>query len=247
MIRAYWHHSDNFGDALTPYILGKLTGKKIVAPEPGYTGKVFCLTGSLLDNNLKNYIIAGLGSAYSNFSVSPNNKFISVRGPLSKAVVEKCGAKVELVSDGGLLLPLVHKPGPKKKSFRLGILQSWVDIDTVKSLYANRDDTLIINTMSTIEAVIENILKCEATVSSCLHGLVASVCYGIPSYHVKFSNRMVGDGFKFEDFKQSVNWAHETAAGDIGYDKLVKLPYLPEVDLGVVANRLLTRLQEELK
>jgi len=234
-IKAWWHYSENFGDRLTPYLLNKITKKEVKYIDPTTNdSSIYCLTGSLLGSNLNGCIVLGLGSAFSNFSVKPNinTKYLSVRGPLSKSIIEKSGYKVEMVGDGAFLLPKVYSPKINKQ-YKLGILQSWVDIDITRKLYENEKDILVIDTMRQVEPVIDDILKCEMTISSCLHGLITSIIYGIPSYHVKFSDKMVGDGFKFLDFKKSVDYEHEEiTANNSKISDLIKLPFLPK-DLNI--------------
>ena len=230
MIKAWWHYSENFGDRLTPYILNKITNKEVKFTEPSDNqSDIFCLTGSLLNENLKGCTILGLGS-FPNFTLkfSPNTKLISVRGPLSKEIAEKQGYKVEFIGDGAFLLPLIYYPKINKQ-YKLGIMQSWVDIDYVKSLYKNDKDILVIDMMRQVESVISDLLKCEMTISGCLHGLIASIIYEIPSYHVKFSDKMIGGSFKFEDFKKSVDYDHKELIIDkhIELSELIKLPFLP--------------------
>jgi pyruvyltransferase len=177
--------------------------------------------------------ILGLGSAFPDFKLncSQKTKFFSVRGPLTKEAVEKQGHKVEMTGDGAFLLPNVYNPKIDKQ-YKLGIMQSWVDMDHVKSIYGNEKEVLIIDMMRPVETVINDILKCEITISGCLHGLITSMIYKIPSYHVKFSDKMIGNGFKFEDFKLSVGYEHKELIlkEKISVQELVKLPFLPNSD-----------------
>ncbi len=247
-IKAWWHHSENFGDILTPYLLTKLTGRNVqfVNPEVEKLTDIYCLTGSLLGADLKGSIVLGLGSAFSNFTVRPgsNTEYASVRGPLSKAIVESAGYKVEFIGDGALILPRVYNP-KINKTHKLGILQSWVDIDKVKSMYGNENEVLIIDTMRPVEDVINNMLRCEMTISGCLHGLIASMIYNIPTYHVKFSENMVGDGFKFTDFKQSVNFSHQEVyiKEKMPVADLIKLPFLPNTDISGIQDKIISHIK----
>lgn len=49
-------------------------------------------------------------------------------------------------------------------------------------------------------SVYEQIGSCEYVLSSSLHGLIISDSFGIPNLHIKVTNNMRGDGFKFEDY-----------------------------------------------
>jgi len=75
----------------------------------------------------------------------------------------------------------------------------------VLSDYSNLyDDVLIINLSSPVEFIISQIMSCEKTISSSLHGLVVSHAHGIGSRWVEFSNKVTGDGFKFRDYFTTV-------------------------------------------
>ena len=56
--------------------------------------------------------------------------------------------------------------------------------------------------------VFEKISKCEFVVSSSLHGLVFSDALGIPNLHLKVTDKLGGDGFKFNDYYSSFGVEH---------------------------------------
>jgi hypothetical protein len=53
---------------------------------------------------------------------------------------------------------------------------------------------------NTIEKIIDKIKSCRCTISSSLHGFIVTHAYGIPGTWCKFSNNVIGDGFKFIDY-----------------------------------------------
>jgi hypothetical protein len=79
-----------------------------------------------------------------------------------------------------------------------------VDYDRIKN--ENKDPNIkIINLMhSNIEEVTDAIYSCKRIVSSSLHGVIVSQAYGIPAIWTKLSNKLSGDGVKFDDYFLSV-------------------------------------------
>jgi len=205
-IKSYWHHCTNFGDALTPYLIEKISGEKAKFVPDNSDPSLVMVTGSLLSYNVKSGIVWGSGSAFTSdldptrFSPpSEDFRIIATRGLLSKNLVKLSGHEPVAIGDPGLLLPRFYTPNVSKK-YDVGIMVSWVDYYLVSEAYSEDDGITIINSMGDIENIINRICECETLITSTLHGLVAAVAYGIPTVSVKFSNKMVGDGFKYQDF-----------------------------------------------
>ena len=115
----------------------------------------------------------------------------------------------EIYGDPALLLPRYYNPEIKKK-YRLGIIPHVADYINVLERYANKsEDILIISLWQPVEYVISQILSCKKTISSSLHGLVVSHAYGIQSRWVEFSDRVLGNGFKFRDYFTTVETNNE--------------------------------------
>jgi pyruvyltransferase len=105
-----------------------------------------------------------------------------------------------------LLFRYAFPPPNHEKTFKFGIIPHYIDqkSDIVCSLKG--DDVLIIdiNQAQSPATFVDQIHQCEVILSSSLHGIIISDSYTIPAYHVKFSDNVIGDGFKFRDYYASV-------------------------------------------
>jgi pyruvyltransferase len=202
-IPAYWHRSQNFGDQLTPYIIEKMTGRKVVYVEQmSQEMPTLMVTGSILSSPVFNSEIWGNGFAWYHEEVRKPLKVHAVRGPLTRDKLLKGGVECpDVYGDPGLLLPRIYTPNPSTSECGLGIIPHMIDYEKVKQEYP---DDMVIDLKDPIEKVIDQISICRMVISSSLHGLVVAHAYGIPALWVEFSNNVIGDGFKFHDYLASV-------------------------------------------
>lgn len=206
LIPTYWHRSVNFGDSIAPYLIEKMTGFKACFVSNTEKTEHIALIGSLLDGGpLNNTHVWGCGFAYASSPVYPPKKIYAVRGKLSRQ--KYLDAEIdcpEVYGDPALLLPRFYNPVVEKK-YRLGVIPHVMDYISVLENYANRyEGYTIIDLSKPVETVIDQILSCEKVISSSLHGLIVSDAYGIPSKWVEFSDKVLGCGFKFNDYYSCV-------------------------------------------
>lgn len=207
VVPVYWYHSSNFGDCLAPYIVEKISGyKPIYVAHSNMDIPHIAIIGSLLDvSPISNTVVWGCGFAYESGVTYAPKEIKAIRGKLSRdrylANEIECP---EVYGDPALLLPRYYNPEIQKK-YKLGIIPHVTDYLQVLQAYANkRDDVLIISLWEPVELVISQILSCENTISSSLHGLIVSHAYGIRSRWVEFSDKVLGSGFKFRDYFTTV-------------------------------------------
>lgn len=205
-VRCYWSGADNFGDALTPYIIRKLSRLEPFRVNKYCVSEYYALSGSIVQWLNRNAIVWGSGIVARDVAVVKPKKICAVRGPITRQRLREAGCVCPAIyGDPGLVLPRIYRP-PRTKTFRLGIIPHYVDYDHLKAKSNDWDDTgvLIINICAPVEQVVREINQCERTVSSSLHGLIASHAYGVPSTRVVFSDDLGGDGTKFFDYFLSV-------------------------------------------
>lgn len=217
---AIWYDYPNWGDALNPVLIEKISGKKpLLIPRDinPRRKKVFSVIGSILDgisdlcgNN--NLIIWGTGFISEKGRLNVHSAEIyAVRGPLTRDLLKNQGYKCpEIFGDPALLYPKFYMPDIIKK-YKLGIIPHYVDKkNPFFSEIQYHPDILLIDIQSGINNVVDNICSCQRIASSSLHGIIAADAYGIPSTWIKFSNDVIGDGFKFYDYFYSVGRTEET-------------------------------------
>jgi len=208
-IKLYWFdHTINFGDVINPLLVQELSGKKIywVSPER-YKYNHLLSIGSVLSRATRNSIVWGSGfiSEHSVCKEKPQ-KVYAVRGPLSRELLLKQGIECPKVyGDPALLLPLLYKSQNNKK-YKIGLIAHYADKNhpVVKKLITNEGVHFIDVQSKNPLDFIDQINSCDKVISSSLHGLIVADAYGIPSLWVEFSDKVIGNGFKFYDYFLSV-------------------------------------------
>jgi pyruvyltransferase len=199
---AWWTNATNFGDLLSPWLVGKMTGYDVVladSEEPHYVA-----IGSIVRKVRAQSIAWGTGS----FGVEPagqldrNGKYKAVRGPLTRSRLLHFKVRCpEVYGDPALLAPLYYFPDIKV-THDIGLVvrwsePSWPEVEVgsgVKLISYGTDD---------VEGVIDAMLSCRRIISSSLHGLIVADAYGIPNAWLA-SRTPKGGEFKFHDYFASV-------------------------------------------
>jgi pyruvyltransferase len=86
-IRALWWNGDvknNFGDALTPYLIEKISGKKAILCNEFCLKDYYLVTGSVMKYASRNSIVWGAGIINRNEKIKKPKKILAVRGPITR-------------------------------------------------------------------------------------------------------------------------------------------------------------------
>jgi len=199
-MKAFWcgRELHNFGDALTPYLIEKITGE-----QPEYDGlrdeRHYFVTGSILHETKKNTVILGAGfmSQASYLRELPLETHL-VRGHITKEMLKKQGIECNNVGDPALALPHLYDPGVERQQL-LGVVPHYEDFAIASKFHRGP-----VNLLDPIEEVIKRICIFKYILSSSLHGLIVAHAFNIPALWVEFSDRLGGDGMKFYDYFSSV-------------------------------------------
>jgi len=222
MIDLFWfsrHHLKrddviNFGDELSKFVVENISGKKVNWVNPlkqSFFSKTFrknyLAIGSILHFGAKNSRVWGSGLIDTKIK-APNAKYYAVRGRFTRKELLNRGFKVpDVYGDPGLLTPLYYKNENTSKKYVLGIIPHYLEIEEIleQSRSLNLSSEIkIINLRNDIKTVLEDILSCESIVSSSLHGIIVPQAYDIPTLRIEFSDKVIGDGIKFNDYFDSV-------------------------------------------
>lgn len=209
-IKFVFKDKENYGDLLSKYLVEKITGRPVkwVHPkkQPFYklNKKHYLAAGSILPHATRDSIVWGSGIIDREHFIAPAD-FRAVRGPKTRQFLLNLGYKCpEVYGDPALLLPGYYYPKVERK-YKLGIIPHYHDYKEVEATYRDEEDIQVIDLMTLdVEEVTMQVLQCEQTISSSLHGIIVSHAYNIPSVWVEFSKKIFGDGVKYLDYLESV-------------------------------------------
>lgn len=233
-IDAFWCRvpsRPNFGDALTPWLIRKICGRSPRYLYPDDPKLKYFVTGSIMGYTDPNCIVWGAGIMNRNDIISSRARILAVRGPLTFRRAEECGAEcADIFGDPALLLPRFYRP-PVDKKQGVGIIPHFSDLPRLAAVWRPSAELRLIDIQAPVEAVIEQINRCEWIASSSLHGIIASHAYGIKATWLKFRELPSGDGSKFLDYYLSAGVSDPcpavSAYDRIDLDALAPHAFLP--------------------
>ncbi|MFV5701776.1 polysaccharide pyruvyl transferase family protein [Flavobacterium sp. XS2P12] len=206
--------STNFGDALNYPFVEYLSRKKVILSK--YLSKktveanaTYSVIGSIIQMSSDNCIIWGAGFiSNQKIKIPKPQKICAVRGPLSRKIfLENKIECPEVYGDPALLMPFMYNPSIEKK-YDIGFFPHYVDkkSEFIK-YYENNGAAFLIDVEigQDYKGIINQMLSCKCIVTSSLHGLILSHSYNIPVLWVKYSDKITGGRFKYDDYLLSVN------------------------------------------
>jgi pyruvyltransferase len=197
----YWRPRDgrqNFGDHLSPVIVGKLLADANHVIEEGRATKRrllgvgsilhFARDGDTVWGSGVNGKIPGLEHRYSQLDVR------AVRGPLTRDFLLERGIPApEVYGDPALLLPTLFpgrfRPRPQRDHVFVPNLHDATAVDG----WAN-----VVSPLLPWNVCVDRILEGALVLASSLHGLIIAEAYGVPARYVRLSD--TEHLFKYEDY-----------------------------------------------
>lgn len=222
-LKLYYARLANMGDLLNVLIIERLFGYR-VERRSFLTGEM-----SAIGSHLAQYIPHGTplmraqqcingifmptvsvwGTGFINYGEGDGHffkrgmKFCAVRGELTRQTVERMTGKSADIptGDAGILASALLDSVPEKR-YDIGVVPHICDLDNpiAARLTESMENAVLINVKDEPMEVLRQIASCRYILSSSLHGLIAADSFGIPNMRVIFSDRPLGDGFKFDDY-----------------------------------------------
>lgn len=227
-LNVYYASVPNMGDKLNVAIIERLFGYK-VHRHTFLTGELSAIGSGLGQFTLKDNPLLAMVERITGFLFPTvaiwgtgfvcykekdtsfyrhNMRFAAVRGELSKKRVERIlGRKLDIPTGDAGILACHLLTEPVEKKYSVGIIAHYKEQNEpiFQELVNNYPQSLFIDVRQTPDVVIRQIASCECIISSSLHGLIIADSLGIPNIHIKVSDKLLGDGFKFDDYYSAYN------------------------------------------
>lgn len=207
--------ASNWGDDINIFFFREILDCKIYIKSISPIFKHFPISnfgciGSILCRNTDKYSEiwgSGLIDGVVNLNKIPS-KIHSVRGPMTRAELLKCGIPCpEKYGDPALLISRYYKPQIAQK-YALGIIPHANDEneDYLVDYCRTHDDVLLISMTDYKDwhEIPDKILSCQKIISSSLHGLIVADSYGVANSWAQLSPKNKDSRFKYMDYLKSV-------------------------------------------
>lgn len=217
-------NSLNFGDAINKLFWKILTNSTVYYND---NELYYLTTGSIMCLADEKSIIFGTGfisqhgdigggdfKSTSNRKIKKPHSVIAVRGPLSRQKLLDFEIDCpENYGDPLLLMPCINYNCLEINKNIIGIIPHYIDKNNnnYKLLKKNLEKDKYIVKFIDIEVgsnhkkLIDDINSCKYIISSSLHGVIMGIVYKKRTIFVEFSDKVVGNSFKFQDFFKSIN------------------------------------------
>lgn len=205
----WWTDTPNYGDLLSPWLVGRMTGLPVTHASRGEANYV--AVGSVVARANDRSVVWGSGSFGSERRSAFNGRasYRAVRGPLTRSRLLDVGIDCPPVYGDPALLAALYFFPDVAQTHEVGIVirhsESRWRTDTlpegVKLIDFARGD---------VEAVTRELLSCRRILSSSLHGLIIADAYGIPNAWLASAtgeggSRPNGGEFKYFDYFATVD------------------------------------------
>ena len=202
--------SNNFGDTLNKELVRLISEETPRLVNNSFKNEnnetLYTCIGSVLGWANRNTIVWGTGKMSRTdatmFKEEPK-QILAVRGPKTREEIIKRGFKCpEIYGDPALLMPKYYNPQLEKK-YEFSVIPHAIDRVLIPKLKKQMPKAHFIDVTGDIYKFIDEVIQSKYIISSALHGCIMSYAYNIPYKHEVFSDKVLGNGFKFADFEAS--------------------------------------------
>jgi pyruvyltransferase len=231
-----WANRPNAGDAFGAVVIAHLTGRNVeVANEEPLDRPHLVGIGSILHWADRWSTVWGTGLLHGGVPVASPRRIAAVRGPLTAARLRELGlATPDTLGDPGVFAPDVFPTASSRQG--IGIVPHYVDLESDWVGAMRAAGAVLVDPLAPLPEYMAALSGCEAIASSSLHGIIFAHAYGIPAVHVQLSDRVLGEGFKFDDYRASIGNADDPTLDTTADLQTIKASCsLPERPLDSVA------------
>lgn len=221
----------NMGDILNEVLIEKLFGYRVVSAKAifarlsaigsGLGGYLY--TGSTL-HRVGQFVFGRIypspyiwGTGFISYkdhddSFARKVKVCATRGELTRQRVEKIlGHELDIPTGDGGLLSSYLLTDQLKKTYDVGIVAHYKEQDHpfFRKLLDFYPNSTFVDTRKDPMTVIRHIAQCKYILSSSLHGLIMADSFNIPNVHIKVTDKLSGDGYKFDDYYSGYGIKHQ--------------------------------------
>ena len=202
----------NFGDWLSPLIIGNYTSDRILyhSPTVPIVEHHLISTGSIGRFITPSSIVVGTGISADDVELHPKAEYISVRGPITAKLVKECGGPdVESFGDPGAVMSrIIPLARPKKTNGKTAFVRHFTHSGLMMRLPDNFEElSVLMSAPSTIAEFLGKLIAFDRVVTSAMHVFIVCQSYGIPCSLVTFEgseDAVHGTGLKYGDYALGV-------------------------------------------
>lgn len=226
----WWDKQSNFGDAVGPWLIQRMTGlyPVNVRERPSDSPPIISVGSILAEVRVPGTKVWGTGlmrplepGQVETLKAIDNVKVMAVRGKRTQEeLTKKLGWHVpDVYGDPALLLPRYHPratTGPSKDM--VAVVPHYVHSKFLNKQLPN--DIHVVDVQNGLETVADQISASKICISSSLHGLILAQAYGVPWVWLRVIDKPLGgDKFKFDDFFSTID-GDSAAIFEVSSDQL---------------------------
>lgn len=201
----------NFGDWLSPMIVGNYTDARITyqPPTAATSDRHIIALGSIGRFIKPSSVVLGTGISSNDVDLHPKAQYVSVRGPITAQLVKDCGGPVvESFGDPGAIMSRIVPVDRTSTNGRTAFIRHFTHARIPVTVPEHFDELSIYRSNpADITSFIVEMAQYDRVVTSAMHVFIVCQSYGIPVSLVTFEgfeDAVHGSGIKYSDYSQGV-------------------------------------------